>query len=204
MFPKLTPATRAIILINVLVWLIEKMAWVPMAKHFALWPLATPEGLFRPWQLVTYAFLHDPTTIWHIFFNMFALYVFGPALENYWGARRFLAYYFVCLIAAGCTQLAVQYATGSGEPTIGASGAIFGILLAFAMLFPRVRLLLYFVIPMPAWLFVAGYAVLELFFGVTGREGSVAHFAHLGGMLGGAIMMLYWRMRPDGGGWRAS
>lgn len=204
MFPKLTPATRAIILINVLVWLIEKMAWVPMAKHFALWPLATPEGLFRPWQLVTYAFLHDPTTIWHIFFNMFALYVFGPALENYWGARRFLAYYFVCLVAAGCTQLAVQYATGSGEPTIGASGAIFGILLAFAMLFPRVRLLLYFVIPMPAWLFVAGYAVLELFFGVTGREGSVAHFAHLGGMLGGAIMMLYWRMRPDGGGWRAS
>jgi membrane associated rhomboid family serine protease len=204
MFPKLTPATRAIILINVLVWLIEKMAWVPMAKHFALWPLATPEGLFRPWQLVTYAFLHDPTTIWHIFFNMFALYVFGPALENYWGARRFLAYYFVCLIAAGCTQLAVQYATGSGEPTIGASGAIFGILLAFAMLFPRVRLLLYFVIPMPAWLFVAGYAVLELFFGVTGREGSVAHFAHLGGMLGGAVMMLYWRMRPDGGGWRPS
>ncbi|HTX05386.1 MAG TPA: rhomboid family intramembrane serine protease [Steroidobacteraceae bacterium] len=204
MFPKLTPTTRAIILINVLVWLIEKMAWVPMAKHFALWPLATPEGLFRPWQLVTYAFLHDPTNILHIFFNMFALYVFGPALESYWGARRFLAYYFVCLIAAGCTQLAVQYAAGSGEPTIGASGAIFGILLAFAMLFPRVRLLLYFVIPMPAWLFVAGYAVLELFFGVTGREGSVAHFAHLGGMLGGAVMMLYWRMRPDGGGWRPS
>ncbi|MGA7538451.1 MAG: rhomboid family intramembrane serine protease [Steroidobacteraceae bacterium] len=204
MFPKLTPATRAIILINVLVWLIEKVAWVPMAKHFALWPLATPEGLFRPWQLLTYAFLHDPTTVWHIFFNMFALYVFGPALESYWGARRFLGYYLVCLIAAGCTQLAVEYATGAGEPTIGASGAIFGILLAFAMLFPRVRLLLYFVIPMPAWLFVAGYAVLELFFGVTGREASIAHFAHLGGMLGGAVMMLYWRMRPDGGGWRPS
>jgi len=204
MFPKLTPATRAIILVNVLVWIIEKIAWVPMAKHFALWPLATAEGLFRPWQLVTYAFLHDPTTIWHIFFNMFALYVFGPALESFWGARRFLAYYFVCLIAAGCTQLAVEYATAAAEPTIGASGAIFGILLAFAMLFPRVRLLLYFVIPMPAWLFVAGYAVLELFFGVTGTEGSIAHFAHLGGMLGGAMMMLYWRTRPDGGGWRPS
>ena len=204
MFPKLTPATRAIILVNVLVWLIEKAAWVPMAKHFALWPLATPEALFRPWQLVTYAFLHDPANIWHIFFNMFALYVFGPTLESYWGARRFVGFYFVCLIAAGCTQLAVEYATGSGEPTIGASGAIFGILLAFAMLFPRVRLLLYFVIPMPAWLFVAGYAVLELFFGVTGREGSIAHFAHLGGMLGGAVMMLYWRTRRDGGGWRSS
>jgi rhomboid family protein len=204
MFPKLTPATRAIIIVNVLVWLIEKMAWVPMAQHFALWPLATPPGLFRPWQLVTYAFLHDPTSIAHIFFNMFALYVFGPALENYWGARRFVGYYFVCLIAAGCTQLAVEYGAGAGEPTIGASGAIFGILLAFAMLFPRVRLLLYFVIPVPAWLFVAGYAVLELFFGVTGRQGTVAHFAHLGGMLGGAIMMLYWRLRPDGGGWRPS
>jgi membrane associated rhomboid family serine protease len=204
MFPRLTPATRAIILVNVLVWLVEKVAWKPMAMHFALWPLATPEALFRPWQLVTYAFLHDPTSIWHIFFNMFALYVFGPALEGYWGARRFLAYYFVCLIAAACTQLAVEYGAHLSEPTIGASGAIFGILLAFAMLFPRVRLLLYFVIPMPAWLFVAGYAVLELFFGVTGREASIAHFAHLGGMAGGAITMLYWRMRADGGGWRPS
>ena len=204
MFPKLTPATRAIIVINVLIWLVEKAAWVPMAKYFALWPLATPPGLFRPWQLVTYAFLHDPTTIAHIFFNMFALYVFGPALENYWGPRRFVGYYLACVIAAGATQLAVEYAAGPGELTIGASGGIFGILLAFAMLFPRARLLLYFVIPVPAWLFVAGYAVLELFFGVTGREASIAHFAHLGGMLGGAIMMLYWRLRPDGGGWRPS
>jgi membrane associated rhomboid family serine protease len=173
-----------------------------MEVHLALWPLATPERLFRPWQLVTYAFLHDPDYIWHIIFNMFALYMFGPLLEQFWGARRFLAYYFVCLIAAGAAQLAVGYVTHTGEPTIGASGAIFGILLAFAMLFPRAKLLLYFVIPMPAWLFVSGYAVLELFFGVTGREAGIGHFAHLGGMLGGALMMLYWRMRPDRGGWR--
>jgi membrane associated rhomboid family serine protease len=202
MLPKLTPATGAIILINVLVFLAEHVAMVPMEVHFALWPLATPEGLFRPWQIVTYAFLHDPTGLTHIFFNMFALYVFGPALESYWGARRFLGYYFVCVIAAGVTQLAVEYALRAGEPTIGASGGIFGILLAFAMLFPRVRLLLYFAIPMPAWLFVSGYAVLELFFGVTGRQASVAHFAHLGGMAGGALVMLYWRLRSDGGGWR--
>ena len=202
MFPALTPATRALILVNVLVFILEQVALRPILVHFALWPLATPEGLFRPWQLITYGFLH--AGILHIFFNMFALYVFGPALESYWGGRRFLAYYFVCVIAAGCTQLAVEYGMGSGEPTLGASGGIFGILLAFAMLFPRTRLLLYFAIPVPAWLFVAGYAVLELFFGVTGREGSIAHFAHLGGMLGGAIMMLYWRMRPDGGGWRPS
>ncbi|SRR5579883_429356 len=204
MFPKLTPATRAVILVNVLVFLLEQVAPRPMLLHFALWPPATAERLFRPWQLVTYAFLHDPRSITHILFNMFALYVFGTALEGYWGARRFLAYYFVCLIAAGCTQIAVEYGSGVGGETIGASGAIFGILLAFAMLFPRARLLLYFAIPVPAWLFVTGYAVLELFFGVTGKEASIAHFAHLGGMLGGAVMMLSWRMRPDGGGWRPS
>jgi len=202
MFPKLTPATRALIGANILVFLLEQVARVPMEIHFALWPLATPDALFRPWQLVTYAFLHDPRTLSHIFFNMFALYIFGPPLEQYWRPRRFLAYYFVCVIAAGATQLAVEYAFQNGEPTIGASGGIFGILLAFALLFPRARLLLYFVIPMPAWLFVAGYAVLELFFGVTGRQSDVAHFAHLGGMLGGAVMMLYWRLRAGRGGWR--
>ena len=202
MFPQLTPATRAIILVNVLVYLLEKAATQAMLVHFALWPIGAPEGLFRPWQLVTYAFLHDPASLTHILFNMFALYMFGPALEEYWGARRFLGYYFVCVIAAGGTQLVVEHAMGSGEPTIGASGAIFGILLAFALLFPRARLLLYFAIPVPAWLFVSGYAVLELFFGVTGTQASVAHFAHLGGMLGGAIVMLYWRLRAGPGGWR--
>ena len=200
MFPKLTPATRAIILVNVLVFVLELLLPRLVSGTFALWPLATPERLFRPWQLVTYAFLHQG--IEHIFFNMFALYVFGPALEQYWGARRFLGYYFVCVIAAGATQLAVEYAMRTGEPTIGASGGIFGILLAFAVLFPRARLLLYFAIPGPAWLFVSGYAVLELFFGVTGRQASVAHFAHLGGMLGGALMMLYWRLRSARGSWR--
>ncbi|MGH8269976.1 MAG: rhomboid family intramembrane serine protease, partial [Steroidobacteraceae bacterium] len=169
MFPKLTPATRAIILVNILLYLLEQVATRPILLHFALWPVGTPDGLFRPWQLVTYAFLHDPKSILHILFNMFALYMFGPALEQYWGGRRFLGYYFVCVIAAGATQLAVEYATGTGEPTIGASGGIFGILLAFAVLFPRARLLLLLPpIPMPAWLFVTLYGMLELFFGVTG------------------------------------
>ena len=208
MFPKLTPATRAVILVNILVYLLEKVARQSMLVHFALWPLATPEGFFRPWQLVTHAFLHDPDNILHIFFNMFALYMFGPALEQHWGGRRLLGYYFVCVIAAGATQLAVEYATRTGEPTLGASGGIFGILLAFAVLFPRARLLLLLPpIPMPAWLFVTLYGVLELFFGVTGTQASVAHFAHLGGMLGGALVLLYWRRRAGrrgggGGGWR--
>lgn len=201
MFPALTPATRAIILVNVLVFVLEQVAMQPMLLHFALWPLG-PGSLFRPWQLVTYAFLHDG--VLHIFFNMFALYVFGPALEQYWRPRRYLLYYFVCVIAAGATQLGVEYATGSPGATIGASGGIFGVLLAFALLFPRTRLLLFFAIPMPAWLFVSGYALLELLFGVTGTEAGIAHFAHLGGMLGGAIVMLYWRLRADRGGWRRS
>lgn len=200
MFPKLTPATQAIIVVNVLVSGLELVLPQSYWMQLALWPAATPAALFRPWQLVTYAFLHEG--IMHIFFNMFALFVFGPPLESYWGARRFLVYYLVCVIAAGATQLAVEHAMRSGEPTIGASGGIFGILFAFAVLFPRVRLLLYFAIPVPAWLFVSGYAVLELIYGVTGRQASVAHFAHLGGMLGGALMMLYWRLRTDRGGWR--
>ena len=202
MFPKLTPATRAIILVNVLVFVLELLAPRADWALFELWP-AGPGSPFQPWQLVTYGFMHEG--IVHISFNMFALYMFGPALEQHWGARRFLAFYLVCVIAAGATQLAVEYLTGTGEPTIGASGGIFGILLAFAVLFPRARLLLLLPpIPMPAWLFVTLYAVLELFFGVTGREASVAHFAHLGGMLGGALMLLYWRLRAGRGSRRAA
>ena len=201
MFPAIKPATRALILINALLFLLEQVAMRPMLLHFALWPLATPEALFRPWQLITYAFLH--AGLLHIAFNMFTLYVFGAVLESYWGARRFIVYYLACVLAAGATQLAVEYAAGTGEPTLGASGGIFGVLLAFAMLFPRARLMLLIApIPLPAWLVVMVYGLLELFFGVTGRQASVAHFAHLGGMLGGAIMMLYWRTRADRGGWR--
>ena len=186
------PATRALILINIAVYLVELLAPNVMLGLFALWPLHS--GMFRLWQLVTYAFLHDPRFWAHIFFNMFALFMFGRGLEQYWGSRRFLGYYFVCLIAAALTQLAVEGA--SGEPVLGASGAVFGVLLAFAWYFPRTRLILIPIpIPMPAWLFVTIYALLELFFGVTVTMSNVAHFAHLGGMLGGALCILYWRAR---------
>jgi membrane associated rhomboid family serine protease len=186
------PATRALILINIAVYLVELLAPNVMLGLFALWPLHS--GMFRLWQLVTYAFLHDPRFWAHIFFNMFALFMFGRGLEQFWGSRRFLGYYFVCLIAAALTQLAVEGA--SGEPVLGASGAVFGVLLAFAWYFPRTRLILIPIpIPMPAWLFVTIYALLELFFGVTGTMSNVAHFAHLGGMLGGALCILYWRAR---------
>ena len=186
------PATRALILINIAVYLVELLAPNVMLGLFALWPLHS--GMFRLWQLVTYAFLHDPRFWAHIFFNMFALFMFGRGLEQYWGSRRFLGYYFVCLIAAALTQLAVEGA--SGEPVLGASGAVFGVLLAFAWYFPRQRLIVLPIpLPVPAWLFVPIYAAIELFSGLTRTQQSVAHFAHLGGMLGGALCILYWQAR---------
>ena len=194
MFAALPRATRALILVNVGVYLLELLAPNPILTLFALWPLHHP--LFRPWQLITYAFLHDPSNPAHIFFNMFALFMFGRALEQYWGARRFLIYFLVCALTAGLTQLAVQAASGGQEETIGASGGVFGVLLAFAWYFPRQRLFVIPIpIPMPACLLVTLYGFIELFLGVTGRQEGVAHFAHLGGMLGGALCILYWRAR---------
>jgi membrane associated rhomboid family serine protease len=194
MFPPLPPATRALILINVGVYLLQLVAAQPMEGLFALWPPGS--RLFQPWQLVTYAFLHDPRNFAHIFFNMFALFMFGGALEKYWGARRVVLYYLICVLTAAAAQLTVEHAAGNGEPVIGASGGVFGILLAFAWYFPRQKLFVIPIpIPVPAWLFVTLYGVLELFLGVTGREQGVAHFAHLGGMLGGALCILYWRLR---------
>src|SRR5580658_1779219 len=179
MFPALPPATRVLIFINVGVYLLQQVAGTAMLKLFALWPLGS--ALFRPWQLLTYAFLHG--NLLHIVFNMIPLFMFGAVLERYWGARRLLIYYLVCVLAAAVTQLAVLGPSADGEPTLGASGGVFGVLLAFAWYFPRQRL------------FVTVYALLELFFGVTGKEQGVAHFAHLGGLLGGALCILYWRSR---------
>jgi membrane associated rhomboid family serine protease len=192
MFRSLPPATRAIILLNVIVYVLQRLAGNVFVELFALWPYATP--FFKPWQLVSYAFLHGDFS--HIFFNMFALFMFGRALEEFWGSRRYVVFYLMCVLAAAATQLAVQAGSGTAEPVIGASGGVFGLLLAFAWYFPRQRIMLLFPpIPMPAWLFVTIYGVIELVLGVKGIETGVAHFAHLGGMLGGAAMILYWRSR---------
>jgi len=189
MFRLIPPMTRALILVNVGVYLLQLATGNLMEALFALWPLRS--GYFHPWQLLTYGFLHDPHNFAHIFFNMFALFMFGRSLEGYWGGRRFLLFYLVCILTAGLTQLAVTATTSVVEPTLGASGGVFGVLLAFAWLFPRERLIILPIpIPLPAWLFVTLYGVLELFFGVTGRAQGVAHFAHLGGMLGGALCLL--------------
>jgi membrane associated rhomboid family serine protease len=191
MFKSVPPATLTLILINIGVFLLQQVVG-NAAAPFALWPLGS--GLFHAWQLITYAFLHG--SVAHIFLNMFALYMFGRSLETYWGSLRFVGYYTACVLAAALTQLAVQNAAGAVEPTLGASGGVFGILLAFGWYFPRQRLIILPIpIPLPAWLFVTLYALVELFFGLTGKQQDVAHFAHLGGMLGGALCILYWRAR---------
>ena len=189
MLANLPPATRALLLTNVGVFLLQLLIGPLLLQWFALWP---PGTLFQPWQLLTYAFLHEG--FMHIFFNMFALYMFGGAIERVFGARRYLAYYAVCVVSAALTQLLVAYLTGEFYPTIGASGGVFGLLLAYGLYFPNNRVMLLFPpIPMPARVFVFLYAGLELVLGVTGSQSGVAHFAHLGGMIGGFAMLRWWR-----------
>jgi rhomboid family protein len=191
------PVTAALIGANVAVFLLQSA--VPgLLGTFALWPLATADlhqGVaFAPWQLLTYAFLHGSLT--HVAFNMFALYMFGGAIERVFGARRYLAYYLVCVLSAAVAQLVVAAISGAIYPTVGASGGVFGLLLAYGLYFPHNRVMLLFPpIPMPARVFVFLYAAIELFLGVTGTQEGVAHFAHLGGMVGGYLMLRYWRGR---------
>lgn len=190
---------------------------------------------FKPYQLVTYMFMHGNFS--HLFFNMFALWMFGNVLENVWGPKRFIIFYFVTAFGAALLHMGVNYLeminirnellaagysyaeldriveTGSGKiipgiaretlvsyyqkftiPTVGASGAVFGILLAFGVMFPNTLIYLFFAIPIKAKYFVMIYGALELYFGFT-SQGNIAHFAHLGGMLFGFLMLLYWKKK---------
>lgn len=190
----LPPVTRNLLIANVAVFILQELMGRTMLIYFALWPLGS--GLFGVWQIITSAFMHGSVT--HILFNMIALYMFGGAIERTFGARPFLIYYVVCAVVASLLQLAVLWFVPPGQygPTVGASGAIFGLLLAFGMLYPHEKVMLIFLpIPIPAWLFVSLYAVAELAMGVTGIAPGVAHFAHLGGMLGGLVLIQYWRGR---------
>ena len=164
----------------------------PIGLNFALWPPGNGFVDFYPWQLVTYGFLHGDMT--HILFNMFMLWMFGRELELVMGAKRFLIYYLVCVAGAGLVQLMVAAYQGGGYPTIGASGGVFGVLLAFGMTFPnRMILLLIPPIPMKAKYLVVLAGVVELFVGVSGRAPGIANFAHLGGMLFGFVLLQYWK-----------
>lgn len=246
-FSSIPPVTKNLIIINALIWLVE-VIWPQFGqngilRHCGLQYIASSQ--FNPAQLITYMFVHDPHTFFHVFFNMLTLFFFGPALENIWGARRFLFYYMICGVGAALIQEGVfalewhhiytswetdyirQLAAfnhidigaareffnqglerhdpelmkmiqmvkdNSYPPVVGASGAIFGILLGFAFVFPNVPMFLFFIpVPIKAKYMVAGYAVIEFFAGITGSLDLVAHFAHLGGMLFGLGLLLWWK-----------
>jgi membrane associated rhomboid family serine protease len=189
-------AVKALIAVNVAVYLAELVANGALDEPFALWPLQMIDGhaYFHLWQLVTYAFLHSTAHIEHLAFNMLGLWMFGAEIERYVGPRRLLACYFASVVTAGLTQLFVPALFAAPpEPTIGASGGVFGLLLAYAVMFPTRKVIpLIPPIPMPAWLFASLYAGLELVLGVTGSQAGVAHFAHLGGMVGSALVIIRW------------
>ena len=193
--PPMPPVTQALLLINVALYAVDYLLGNLLQQNFALWPLGPN---FMPWQMVTYAFLHG--SVAHLFFNMLGLWMFGAELERVWGQKRFIQFYFASVLSAAIVQLLFNLLIGSGAPTVGASGGLFGLLLAFGMMFPnRIIIPLFPPIPMKAKVFVAVFGGLELLFGVTGTASGVAHFAHLGGMLGGFLMIRYWRGQPPFG-----
>ena len=194
------PAIKNLLIINGLVFLAQMtpVLGLTVMEYLALWPLGSAAS-FYPWQLVTYGFLHGD--FMHLLFNMFALWMFGLQVENTMGTKRFLSYYFVCVVGAGLVQLFALYSTGGYAPTVGASGAVFGLLLAFGMFFPNQPIYLYFLFPIKAKWFVVIFGALELFYGVSNVQPGVANFAHLGGMVFGFVLIQYWRgqlpMRPE-------
>ncbi len=197
----MTPVIRILLFANIGVFLLQQMAADASFTHFALWPIGhysvggpVPVG-FEIWQLVTSAFLHSPQNFAHIAFNMFALWSFGTMVERAVGSRRFAWLYAASVLSASLVQLLVVTTTVDQGvvPTVGASGGVFGVLLAFAFLFPHQRLIVFPIpIPMKAWVLVTLYAIIELTSGVFGTMQGVAHFAHLGGMLGAGLILFYW------------
>jgi membrane associated rhomboid family serine protease len=233
-FSSLPPVVKNLIIINILLlvltWTAQSVFGYDLTSVLGLY--FPKSEMFRPFQILTHMFMH--AGIWHLFFNMFALYMFGGILENVWGPKRFFIYYMVCGLGAALVHesvIAIQYfkavnaispeqlqlvlADGAmvlsegkqyadatmknlqmimNVPTVGASGAIFGVLLAFGVLFPNTQLMLLFPpIPIKAKYFVLGYGAIELYLAVTQPGSNIAHAAHLGGMVFGYILIRYWR-----------
>lgn len=221
---QMPPVTQNLIIINALCWLASLVLSRFKVDLIDLAGLHFPgTHSFQWFQPITYMFLHDTHSFAHIFFNMFAVFMFGRSIEATWGSRRYLIFYLVSGIGAALVQEAVWYfqiqavaanygfsvmqmvamnPSANQLVTIGASGAVFGVLLAFGMLFPDVPLYVMFVpIPIKAKYFVIFYGLVELFMGVVNFRGdNVAHFAHLGGMLFGLLMILYWRKKDRSNG----
>jgi membrane associated rhomboid family serine protease len=197
------PVIKGLLLSNIAVFLLARFLSyftlndnsldAVIARIFFLFPLGRG---FAPWQLVTYLFMHGG--VMHLLFNMFALWMFGMELENDWGSKKFLLYYLMCGIGAGISNLFLAPLFGASGPTVGASGAIYGVLLAFGMMYPDRPIFVYFLLPIRARYFVMIYIALELYSGVTGSPDGVAHFAHLGGAVVGLIYMLIDREQLPG------
>ena len=213
--------TRNIIIINFIVWLAQMLLLqrgIDLRTYLGLNYVLSDH--FMPHQLITYMFLHDPSGITHVLFNMFAVFMFGRTLEQYWGGKKFLIYYLLTGLGAAFAQeivytvelrelifnsniemvntgieIITKQAYYNAIITVGASGAVFGILVAFGMMFPNAELMMIPIpIPIKAKWFVLGYGILELSLGFANRSGdNVAHFAHLGGLVIGFIIMMYWR-----------
>ncbi|HET9975991.1 MAG TPA: rhomboid family intramembrane serine protease [Burkholderiaceae bacterium] len=187
--PPLPPVTFRLMLACTAVFCAQLLLGPWFERVFALWPLAS--GLFMPWQVLSYAFLHGD--ILHLFFNMLGLWMFGSELERLWGPRRYSVFLVASVLAAAAVQIVWTLLIGSRAPTVGASGGLYGLLLAFGMLFPnRMIMMLIPPIPMKAKYFVFVFGAIELLAGIFGG-GGIAHFAHLGGMLGGFLTIRYWR-----------
>ena len=222
--PTLPPTTKYLLIACVAIFCIGTLVPPGWSAWLALWPLGS--GNFLPWQVITYGLLHGDTA--HLFFNMLGLWMFGAELETLWGRKRFLQYIVACVLSAAAAQLVVTALMGSRAPTVGASGAIYGLLLAYALSFPRRQFDLVGLLPMlllvvpstalnvlgmilyvmlmtnrnavpippvfvPALTMVAIFGAFELVLGLFRSGSGIAHFAHLGGMLGGWLMIRYWR-----------
>jgi membrane associated rhomboid family serine protease len=189
----LPQVTRAILIINVVIFVLDFLTKGIYGKYLALYSIHS--GVFQPYQLITHMFMHG--SIGHIFFNMFGLYMFGKILESVLGSKKFFILYFLSGLGAASLQLYIYYIQGLAVPMIGASGAIFGILAAFAMMFPNVELMLMFIpVPIKAKYMVLIYAAVELFLGIRNfSNDNIAHFAHLGGALVGFILIKIWKKK---------
>ncbi len=185
------PVIKALLISNTAIWLLLGFVLRPfggledISQYLALWPVGPN---FYPWQLFTYMFLHGG--FWHLFFNMLALWMFGMELENFWGSRKFLTFYLICGLGAGLTNMLIAPLLGQVAPTVGASGAVFGVLIAFGMLYPDRPIYIYFLLPIKAKYFIALYIAMQVYYEVTGTDAGVAHIAHLGGAAVGLLYVL--------------
>lgn len=198
-FSFFTPVIKTLLITNVVIFIAQSLfldlltvGGAPIRYYvmnwFALQPIET--GNFMPWQLVTYQFMHGG--FWHLLMNMFALWMFGSELESIWGSRRFLTFYLLAGIGAGLAQLAVGSLFGIGGPTVGASGAIQGVMIAFGFMFPDRPIFMFPIFfPVPAKIFVLGWIAVDLISGLVDTGGNVAHFAHLGGALTGYLLLRF-------------